>query len=235
VLSSLTRNPHLYTHLYVQIDRITHEEAFKKQVEADAISFRPMGEKIHSYIRRRGNGKSKDKREIVARKTVEQENLNEEDEDAVVYEVYHVCTLYSQMSHAERMHRRTGIRLVSPNFIDVCRYSSSFTSRPGLISRKTKRNGNSSCCEAIRESNFDLMTSPYRFEKRKRKDGQATYHFVGYSSLYPFYFFPDSTRLRLRSVLGDFPSAETLLIIFMNSQFVIIGPYQKRGHGGEFM
>ena len=37
-----------------------------------------------------------------------------------------------------------------------------------------------------------------RFERRKRKDGQYVYHFVGYSSLYPFYYYPDSTRMRLR-------------------------------------
>ncbi|KAG8903331.1 histone acetyltransferase 1 [Tulasnella sp. 403] len=52
------------------------------------------------------------------------------------------------------------------------------------------------------------------FEKRRRRDAArtATYHFVGYSSLYSFYCWPDKVRLRL-------------------SQFVIIGPYQKLGHG----
>lgn len=38
----------------------------------------------------------------------------------------------------------------------------------------------------------------HSFERRKRKDGTNVYHFIGYSSLYPFYFFPESTRLRLR-------------------------------------
>jgi histone acetyltransferase 1 len=38
----------------------------------------------------------------------------------------------------------------------------------------------------------------YRFERRKRKDNQYVYHFVGYSSLYPFYYYPNSTRMRLR-------------------------------------
>ncbi|KAG6379181.1 acyl-CoA N-acyltransferase [Boletus reticuloceps] len=52
------------------------------------------------------------------------------------------------------------------------------------------------------------------FEKRKRKDGTATYHFVGYSSLYNFYCFPEKVRLRL-------------------SQFVILPPYQRQGHGSE--
>ncbi|KAG5732748.1 Histone acetyltransferase type B catalytic subunit [Termitomyces sp. T112] len=54
------------------------------------------------------------------------------------------------------------------------------------------------------------------YEKRKRSEAPnaATYHFVGYSSLYPFYFFPEKTRMRL-------------------SQFVILPPYQHRGHGSE--
>ena len=41
-----------------------------------------------------------------------------------------------------------------------------------------------------------------RYEKRKRRTTPVTetYHFVGYSSLYPFYCFPDKVRLRLRSV-----------------------------------
>ncbi|KAF4614777.1 hypothetical protein D9613_003276 [Agrocybe pediades] len=54
------------------------------------------------------------------------------------------------------------------------------------------------------------------FEKRKRNDAShtTTYHFVGYSSLYPFYYYPEKVRLRL-------------------SQFVIVTPYQRHGHGSE--
>lgn len=52
------------------------------------------------------------------------------------------------------------------------------------------------------------------YEKRKRRDDPSisTYHFVGYSTLYPFYCFPEKVRLRL-------------------SQFVIVQPYQQEGHG----
>jgi histone acetyltransferase 1 len=41
-----------------------------------------------------------------------------------------------------------------------------------------------------------------RYEKRKRRTTPLTetYHFIGYSSLYPFYCFPDKVRLRLRFV-----------------------------------
>ncbi|KIO04034.1 hypothetical protein M404DRAFT_15569 [Pisolithus tinctorius Marx 270] len=52
------------------------------------------------------------------------------------------------------------------------------------------------------------------YEKRKRANGTPTYHFVGYSSLYNFYCFPERVRLRL-------------------SQFVILPPYQRQGHGSE--
>lgn len=52
------------------------------------------------------------------------------------------------------------------------------------------------------------------FEKRKRRTASPveTYHFVGYSSLYPFYCYPEKVRLRL-------------------SQFIILPPYQHKGHG----
>ncbi|KAI0684150.1 histone acetyltransferase type B catalytic subunit [Cytidiella melzeri] len=52
------------------------------------------------------------------------------------------------------------------------------------------------------------------YEKRTRRlDSKAeTYHFIGYSSLYPFYCFPERVRLRL-------------------SQFVILPPFQHAGHG----
>ncbi|OBZ75134.1 Histone acetyltransferase type B catalytic subunit [Grifola frondosa] len=52
------------------------------------------------------------------------------------------------------------------------------------------------------------------YEKRKRRSAPdiATYHFVGYSTLYPFYCFPERVRMRI-------------------SQFVILPPYQQEGHG----
>ncbi|ORX36274.1 histone acetyltransferase type B catalytic subunit [Kockovaella imperatae] len=53
------------------------------------------------------------------------------------------------------------------------------------------------------------------FEKRRRADTDlCTYHFVGYTSVYPFWCFPDQVRLRL-------------------SQFVILPPYQSQGHGSK--
>ncbi|KAI0806891.1 histone acetyltransferase type B catalytic subunit [Fomes fomentarius] len=52
------------------------------------------------------------------------------------------------------------------------------------------------------------------YEKRRRRSSPdvVTYHFVGYSTLYPFYCFPERVRLRI-------------------SQFLILPPYQQDGHG----
>ncbi|TFK72215.1 histone acetyltransferase type B catalytic subunit [Pluteus cervinus] len=52
------------------------------------------------------------------------------------------------------------------------------------------------------------------YRKRRTEPHLATYHFAGYSSLYPFYHFPEKVRLRL-------------------SQFVILPPYQRAGHGSQ--
>lgn len=39
------------------------------------------------------------------------------------------------------------------------------------------------------------------YERRNRPDsGETTYHFVGYTSVYPFWCYPSSVRLRLRRV-----------------------------------
>ena len=55
-----------------------------------------------------------------------------------------------------------------------------------------------------------VTASAFRYEKRKRRSDPdiATYHFVGYSTIYPFYCFPEKVRMRLRYVrrLGRSPS-----------------------------
>ncbi|KAF8344073.1 acyl-CoA N-acyltransferase [Cantharellus anzutake] len=52
------------------------------------------------------------------------------------------------------------------------------------------------------------------YERRRRRGYPDTFHFVGYCSMYPFFFWPDKVRLRL-------------------SQFVILPPYQNQGHGAH--
>jgi len=52
------------------------------------------------------------------------------------------------------------------------------------------------------------------YERRRRRGFPDTFHFVGYTSMYPFFCWPDKVRLRL-------------------SQFVILPPYQNQGHGAR--
>lgn len=52
----------------------------------------------------------------------------------------------------------------------------------------------------------------YTVFERVRTDDGDTWHFVGYTSLYRFWCWPDQTRLRL-------------------SQFLVLPPYQAQGHG----
>lgn len=49
---------------------------------------------------------------------------------------------------------------------------------------------------------MDIRTSRYEKRKRRSDPSIATYHFVGYSSLYPFYCFPERVRMRIRCVFS---------------------------------
>jgi histone acetyltransferase 1 len=65
-------------------DYVKGEASFLKRVEQDATVFRPLGEKVSSIVRRASSAKGKGKPK-------ETDIVNEGDEDAVVYEAYHVC------------------------------------------------------------------------------------------------------------------------------------------------
>ncbi|KAI9446791.1 acyl-CoA N-acyltransferase [Lactarius indigo] len=108
--------------------------------------------------------------------------LSEDDPDAIVYEVWHAT--WNTPGFRE-YHRRMQIFILL--YIEAGSY--------------------------INESE-DAWEFVVLYEKRKRRTTPITesYHFVGYSSLHPFYCFPDKVRLRL-------------------SQFVIVPPYQHQGHG----
>ncbi|KAL0577366.1 histone acetyltransferase 1 [Marasmius crinis-equi] len=116
--------------------------------------------------------------------TFEGNLLHPESEDAVVYEVYHA-------------------RRDTPGFWDYHRRMQIFI----LLYIEA-----GSYIQEDEEA-WDFFVL---YEKRKRVDASQaqTYHFVGYSSLYNFYHYPEMTRLRL-------------------SQFVIIQPYQRSAHGSE--
>lgn len=50
--------------------------------------------------------------------------------------------------------------------------------------------------------------------KREKYNDSFMYHFVGYCTTYPFYCWPENTRMRI-------------------SQFLVLQPYKKRGHGSK--
>ncbi|KAJ7118794.1 acyl-CoA N-acyltransferase [Mycena epipterygia] len=110
--------------------------------------------------------------------------LDPESEDAVVFEVYHVT--WNSPGFKE-LHRRMQLFILL--YIEAGSYINE------------------------EEETWEFVVL---YEKRKRRTtpNVATYHFVGYSSLYPFYCFPEKVRMRL-------------------SQFVILPPYQRYGHGSE--
>lgn len=129
---------------------------------------------------------------------------------------------------------RHGTRLVSGNITVECNSSSYFTLKEVHIFKRMKKAGNLSSCMLSSTSHNLWWTIadlyPCRYEKRKRKDGTPTYHFIGYSTLYPFYCFPEMVRMRLRYVKLHLLQLRLQLTFF--SQFVILPPYQHIGHGG---
>ena len=175
-----------------------------KQVEEDAVNFKPMGTKIHSYVRKKGSHKGKDPRERAIGKSKNAE-VHEDEEGAITYEVYHVgsISLYlmpllpvlttlivpGQLGY-------TRILRIPPADADF--HSSLHRSR--VIHPRGR--GEMGVCYPV--GILSLLVNGIdrsfarSFERRKRKDGTHVYHFIGYSSLYPFYFYPESTRLRLR-------------------------------------
>lgn len=176
------------------------EKTFLGIVEREATEFKPLGDKIYSYQRvspsARGKGKA-------VASTID---LDPESDDVVEYEVYHVGPCYPhRVPDVNIPVRQYGIPQGSGSTTEESKYSSSFTSRVVPTSSRTKLVGNSWYCESpFLSLPFDGSFNHFRYEKRKRRGepGVATYHFAGYSSLYPFYCFPERIRLRLRCSLA---------------------------------
>ncbi|KIJ63313.1 hypothetical protein HYDPIDRAFT_29571 [Hydnomerulius pinastri MD-312] len=142
----------------------TDEKTFLARVENDAMTFTPIGRRIHSYTRP-AQGSSASAGGDATTSEIE-------------YEVYHAT--FDDPGFRE-YHRRMQVYILL--YIEAGSY-------------------------------IDEEEDGWEFEKRKRKDGTAIYHFIGYSSLFNFYCFPEKVRMRL-------------------SQFVIAPPYQRSGHGSE--
>jgi len=67
---------------FIPKDYYQAEEGFLRRVEEESDSFRPFGEKIYSYTRASPSASGKGKSVM--------DELPEDDENAVVYEVWHV-------------------------------------------------------------------------------------------------------------------------------------------------
>ena len=186
---------------FIPGDYYRTEAEFLARVEEDASSFRPPGVKIHSYTRAAPHSSAKGKGAAAT--------LSEDDPDAVVYEVWHVRRVILvptersfDVSPGNMEYPR--ISRISPADanIHLALYRSWF-----LHQRGGRRMG---VCRFVRVPSssgssphvcpFPNGSDKIRYEKRKRRTTPVTesYHFVGYSSLHPFYCYPDKVRLRLR-------------------------------------
>ncbi|ELU44911.1 histone acetyltransferase type B catalytic subunit [Rhizoctonia solani AG-1 IA] len=185
---------------FIPPDYSKSAESFQNTVEKEAATFKPLGDKIHTYVRRaagHGKGKSRDTSPI-----------SEDDPDAIVFEVYHVSFGYRSMKVVlpqyrfqstwdtpgfREYHRRMQIFILL--YIEGGSYIQEDEEKWEFVALYERRRSHSP---------NDSLDDPPTY----------TYHFVGYSSLYPFWCWPDKVRLRLRWV-----------------QFVILPPYQHAGHG----
>ncbi|CAK9787123.1 histone acetyltransferase type B [Cutaneotrichosporon oleaginosum] len=147
---------------------------FDTTVKADS-GFTPCGDKIASYSRAAATSKGKGKANGAAAPS-------EDDDDAVVFEVYHSTW---DTPRFREYHRRMQV------FVLLYIEGGSYIQED--------------------EDAWEFFTL---FERRKRPAGGYSFHFVGYTSVYPFWHYPDQIRLRL-------------------SQFVILPPYQHLGHGSR--
>lgn len=159
-------------------DFVEDQDAFKERVEQDEVSFKPLGTKIGEYARRKkhasgdkskSNGKGKGKAAVAPASNGKGawENCETDDEEAVVFEAYH--TRFDTPGWKE-YHRRMQVFVLM--FIEGGSYIDEDDDRWEFVSLYERRKSQ------VTESGY-------------------TYHFVGYTSLYSFFHWPDKTRLRL--------------------------------------
>lgn len=108
---------------FIPPDYTKSEETFETLVEKDTESFRPLGERVGSYVRAAAKGKGKAKANGAG---VE---LKEDDEGAVVYEMYKVRSCWIIADG-----RLRGLHQGSENIIAECSCSSSSLSKEGVMS-----------------------------------------------------------------------------------------------------
>ncbi|EPQ30483.1 uncharacterized protein PFL1_02009 [Pseudozyma flocculosa PF-1] len=158
------------------------QSIFDETVAKEASNFRPLGEKVSSYTRRRSGSKGKGKARNGAGPS-SGASLSEDDPEARVFEVYR--STWDTEGFRE-YHRR--MQIFALFFIEGASYIQED------------------------ETNWEFFCL-YERVRPQAHDEPPSWHFVGYTSLYRFWCWPDAARMRL-------------------SQFVILPPYQKAGHGG---
>ncbi|KAH9818998.1 acyl-CoA N-acyltransferase [Melampsora americana] len=170
---------------FIPPDYTKSEETFKKHVEETyEKGFDPPGEKISSYRPTHSKGKAKSNTSQKLEPWVKCESEEDEVEEEVIYELW-------------------ASTWKTPGFREYHRRMQVFT----LLYIE----GGSYIEEDDHRWEFVVL-----YERRKRKTADSgrlyDYHFCGYVTLYSFYHYPSSIRLRL-------------------SQFIILPPYQSCGHG----
>jgi hypothetical protein len=130
--------------------------------------------------------------------------------------------------------RQPGIRLAFESTIAKCSCSFFFISREGRISMRRKIPGNLSFCEFYSLLNYLLLS--FSQIRKAQKKGPITRRGLPFCWL----LFIISFLLLSRkgspeaevSLLGP-PSVFILTFSSLHSQFVILTPYQRQGHGCE--
>jgi Histone acetyl transferase HAT1 N-terminus len=138
----------LWRTLTTDKDYFKDRATFEQQVEKDATTFKPMGKKIYSYSRQAGARSDAERRGQV------DTSVNEEDESAAVFEVYHVSHSMYREAFSDNPCRRRGKPLAFWNTTDGCSCSSYYTSKLGAIFKRTKTNGNLLSCASVALSQF---------------------------------------------------------------------------------
>lgn len=159
-------------------------EKLNSRQEAGSSTFKPFGEKVHTYARAKavkGKGKASFSRPLV----------DVDDSNARRFEIY-LCDW--KTPGFKEYHRR--MQIFTLFFIEGASYIQENESNWEFLLL------------------YEVTSSDQGGVISNGESKQQRYHFVGYTSLYNFWFYPDKTRLRL-------------------SQFIILPPYQNQGHGAE--
>ncbi|POW20178.1 hypothetical protein PSHT_03836 [Puccinia striiformis] len=171
---------------YIPSDYTKSEENFQTDLEASGTSkFTPPGKKISSYRSLPSKGKRKSEHFLASKRWERCTTDQMEDEQDVIYELW--ATNWKTPGFRD-YHRRMQILVLF--YIEGGTYI---------------------------EEDDDRWEFVVLFERRKLRSADEdsnpySYHFCGYVSLYSFYHYPSSIRLRL-------------------SQFIVLPPYQSTGHG----